>query len=180
MKHAQVAPRYARALLNVALELEKVEEYQRLLIAVSEIYSRLKNVFDNPTIGARKQVTRLVELLTLIGLSVDEPFKNFLSIVFEKKRQKILPLLARYFELMKIETQMKVPVMLSMPYVPSEEEIKILKLFVQKRTKREPVFDIQVNPKLIAGAVLEYDGKTLDVSVHGRMERIIRAIFEKR
>ncbi len=179
MKFSQVAPKYARALLTVAVELGKTEEYQELLTAVEEVYARMRNIFDNPTMSAQKKKAKMMELLSSAGYSVDKAFENFLKIVFEKKRQKIFPLLARYFELMRIEAQMKVPVELTMPYKPSVEELELLKSFVLRYAKREPVFDIKIDSNLIAGAVLQFEGKTFDVSVNGRMRRIVRAILEK-
>ncbi|AEH50381.1 F0F1 ATP synthase subunit delta [Pseudothermotoga thermarum] len=180
MRYVQIAPRYSRALLMVAQELGKVEEYRKLLVVASEVYKKLKDALDNPTISAEKRCEKLVKVLESMGFSVDKPFKNFLTILFEKKRQKAFPLIVRYFELMEIEFQMKVPVVLVMPYEPSDEELKVLKAFVQRYTKREPVFDLKIDQSLIAGSILEFEGKKLDISVTGRLKRIIQGVLEKR
>ena len=48
MRFSAVAGRYARALLNVAIEKEKEEEYLRFLDLVCQIYESSRELVDNP------------------------------------------------------------------------------------------------------------------------------------
>jgi len=80
---------------------------------------------------------------------------------------------------MKIESQMKVPVVLTIAYDLSDEETRAISDFVRRYTKREPVFDIKFDQSLLAGAVIEYNGRTFDVSISGRLRNIARSVFQK-
>ncbi|MGJ8455600.1 F0F1 ATP synthase subunit delta [Pseudothermotoga sp. U03pept] len=179
MRHSHIAPKYARALLNVALELGKEEEYGQLLTLVVTLYESAKLFFDDPTQNSANQVEKIVKFLNSAGAVVDTPFWVFLKIVFEKKRQMALSTILEYYRNMKIEAQMKVPVHLTVPYDLTDDELKTISDFVRRFTKREPVFDIKNDQSLIAGAVIECEGRTFDVSVSGRVRSIARAVFQK-
>ncbi|HOJ89075.1 MAG TPA: F0F1 ATP synthase subunit delta [Pseudothermotoga sp.] len=179
MRYSHIAPKYARALLNVAIELGKQEEYGQLLAFVVELYDKTKQFLDDPTQNSAKQVERIVGFLNQVGVAVDKPFWSFLKIVFEKKRQASLPAILGYYTNMKIESQMKVPVVLTIAYDLSDEETRAISDFVRRYTKREPVFDIKFDQSLLAGAVIEYNGRTFDVSISGRLRNIARSVFQK-
>ncbi len=179
MRYSHIASKYARALLNVAIELGKQEEYGQVLALVTLLYQKTKLFLDDPTQNSLKQVERIVKFLNHAGITVDKPFWSFLKIVFEKRRQASLPLILEYYKNMKIESQMKVPVVLTVAYDLSDEETKAISDFVRRYTKKEPVFDIRLDQSLLAGAVIEYEGRTFDVSVSGRIRNIARSVFQK-
>ncbi|MFN3282866.1 MAG: F0F1 ATP synthase subunit delta [Pseudothermotoga sp.] len=179
MRYSHIASKYARALLNVAIELGKQEEYGQILGVVVELYEKTKLFLDDPTQSSAKQVERIVKFLNQMGVVVDKPFWSFLKIIFEKKRQASLPVILRYYKNMKVESQMKVPVTLTVAYDLSDQEIKAIVDFVRHYTKKEPVFETKLDHSLLAGAVIEYEGKTFDVSISGRMRNIVRSVFQK-
>ncbi len=178
MKYSAVAGRYAKALLDVAIDLGKEEEYGHLLRVSSEVYSALKDYFDDPTVESSKKFKKMLELISSI-VELDKPFENFLSIVFEKKRQKYLPLMVMLYEDMKVESKGKIPVEVYTPIELSDEERQMLAKFVKKHALREPVFKEHVDESLIAGVRLEFQGMSYDITVRGRLSRIAREIFGK-
>ncbi len=178
MKYSAVAGRYAKALLDVAIDLGKEEEYGQLLGVSSEVYSALKDYFDDPTVESSKKFKKMLELISSI-VELDKPFENFLSIVFEKKRQKYLPLMVMLYEDMKVESKGKIPVEVYTPIELSDEERQMLAKFVKKHALREPVFKEHVDESLIAGVRLEFQGMSYDITVRGRLSRIAREIFGK-
>ncbi|ABV32733.1 MULTISPECIES: F0F1 ATP synthase subunit delta [Pseudothermotoga] len=179
MRYSQIAAKYARALLNVAVELEKTEEYGDILAVVVQLYQKAKQFFDDPTIGAAEHVDRITKFINQIGAHFDKPFWNFLKIVFEKRRQSVLPAILQYYKNMKIESEMKVPVFLTTAYELSEEELKVITDFVRKYTKRNPVFETRIDESLIAGVVIECEGKTFDASVAGRIRNVTRHVLQR-
>ncbi|HEY8541974.1 MAG TPA: F0F1 ATP synthase subunit delta [Pseudothermotoga sp.] len=179
MRYSHIASKYARALLNVAIELGKQEEYGQMLALVVELYEKTRLFLDDPTQNSTKQVEKIVNFMNQVGLGADKPFWSFLKIIFEKKRQASLPTILEYYKNMKIESQMKVPVILTVAHDLSEEETKAISDFVRHYTKREPVFEVRFDQSLLAGAVIEYEGRTFDVSISGRMRNIVRSVFQK-
>ncbi|MCD6103703.1 MAG: F0F1 ATP synthase subunit delta [Thermotogaceae bacterium] len=179
MKHSALASKYARALINVALESKKVQEYKEMLVGAVTFYEHVREYMNDPTLDPHRQVEKMVGAMKEIGFSVDKPFWNFLLVVFEKKRQKILPYILSYYSEMEIESEMKIPANLTVPYEPTEEEIVLLKQYVQHYTKREPVFEIRIDEALLAGAIVEFEGKMIDFSLQGRIQKMARGAFQK-
>ncbi len=179
MIYSPVAGRYARALLDVAIDLKKEEEYKKLLSIVVEVYRSLKIYLDDPTLSSERKFSILIDTLERLGVELDRPFENFLKIVLEKKRQKHLPAILKLYEDLEIESKGKIPADLIAPYDLSDEEIDLLKRFVKKHALREPVFRFTKDESLIAGVKLEFEGLTYDISVKGRLERIYREVFKE-
>ena len=179
MRYSAVAGRYARALLNVAIENGKEEEYKRLLKAAALVYRKLQAFFDDPTLTSQKKFGKMIGFFEESGINLDESFKNFLSIVFERKRQKYLPLMVSLYEDLEIEAHGKIPVDVITPYELSSEELQQLARFVKKHALREPVFRKKIDESLIAGVKLEFQGMSYDVSIKGRLLRIARDVFGK-
>ncbi len=177
MKYSAVAGRYARALLNVAIDQGKEDLYEKLLLLSMEIYNSLRDFFDDPTISAYKKHKKMMEFLEAAG--VDKPFENFLQIVFERKRQKYLPMILMIYRDMKIESKGKIPVEVYTPIKLSKEEEEKLAKFVKKHSLRDPVFREHISEDLIAGVRLEFQGMSYDISVKGRLSKIAREIFGK-
>ena len=179
MRYSAVAGRYARALLNVAIELGKEEEYKNLLKLVVAIYKELRGFFDDPTLTSTKKYDLMLKLLKEAGVQPDESFKNFLAIVFERKRQKYLELMVDVYEDLEVEAKGKIPVDVISAYELSDEELEQLAKFVKKHALREPVFRKKVDESLIAGVKLEFQGMSYDVSIIGRLRKIARDVFRK-
>jgi len=179
MKYSPVAGRYARALLNVAISKGKEEEFLEYLKNSLEIYKKMMGFFNDPTILPDRKVEIMREVFESFEMEVEEAFFNFLEILFEKKRQKFLPLIVEYFQDMKIESERKVPVNLVVAHPLDEEEKDLLRRFVKKYSLLDPVFTTTIDPDLIAGAVIEFEGYTMDLTVKGRLKRIARDVFER-
>lgn len=177
MKYSAVAGRYAKALLDVSIDQDKEDLYEEFLILSVEIYESLKDFFDDPTISAHKKHKKMLEFLK--AADVDEPFENFLQIVFERKRQKYLPLILMVYKDMKIESKGRIPVEVYTPIELSEEEKEKLSKFVKKYSLREPVFREHISSDLIAGVRLEFQGMSYDISIKGRLSKMAREIFGK-
>jgi len=86
MRYSHIAPKYARALLNVAIELGKQEEYGQLLAFVVELYDKTKQFLDDPTQNSAKQVERIVGFLNQVGVAVDKPFWSFFENSVRKEK----------------------------------------------------------------------------------------------
>ena len=177
MKYSAVAGRYAKALLDVAVDQGKEDLYESFLDLSVRVYESLKEFFDDPTISAYKKHEKMMEFLK--AADVDRPFENFLQIVFERKRQKFLPMMLMIYKDMKIESKGKIPVEVYTPIELSDEEKERLAKFVKKHSLREPVFREHISRDLIAGVRLEFQGMSYDISVKGRLSKIAREIFGK-
>ncbi len=179
MKYSAVAGRYAKALLDVAIDHKKEEGYKNLLAVASKVYEDLKEFFDDPTITSFKKHELMTKILKDSGIEIDEFFDNFLKIIFERKRQKYLPLIIALYEDMEIESKGMIPVEVISPYKLSDDEREEIRKLVKKYALREPKFREKIDESLIAGVKVEFRGMTYDISVSGRIKKIARDVFGK-
>jgi F0F1-type ATP synthase delta subunit len=68
---------------------------------------------------------------------------------------------------------LKIPkVKLEIAFEPSEEFIFKLKAWFQEKVKKRMILDIIVNPKVIGGAKIEFQGKCKDFSLEKEIEKL--------
>ncbi len=179
MRFVSVAGRYSRALLNLGIERGKEDFYEELLKASVKIYSSLKDFFDDPTVSSTKKCRVMIDTLRESGYEIDDVFENFISILFEKKRQRYLPMMLALFSDMKVEARGMIPVDVYSPYDLRDDELREIREFVRRHTLREPSFRFHLDESLIAGVRLEFEGMTYDISILGRLNRMYREVFGK-
>lgn len=185
MKYSVVAGKYSKALLLVAKKINKVENYSHLLQILSEIFDHFSAFLNNPTEKIEKKLEFLkIAFNEVLGVrfksEYDNVFQKFVELIFVNKREKYIPQIASLYKYSAIEEENKIPVKVTSATVLTEEEEKILKEFVENHVNKEPVFEKEIDESLIAGVVLEFAGKKLDVSVKGRLEKISREVFSLR
>jgi len=180
MKTSTVAGRYARALLNIAILKGREEEYLDFLDLLCQVYERFRDFFDNPTVRPIVKLHLVEEVFHGLELELDTIERNFLMVLFEKRRQKLLPLIRRFYEYERIESKQKIPADLQIAHEPSQEELELLRKLVRKFVLRDPVFEIHVRRDLIAGAVVEFEGFRYDTTVLGRLKKMSRQVLKRR
>lgn len=77
-------------------------------------------------------------------------------------------------EIFKIEKNLlSLPVLrLEIAFKPTDEFIKKLSDWVEKEAQQKVILDIVVNPKVVAGALIEYQGIFRDYSLSKRIEEL--------
>lgn len=173
-----VAKRYAEALLSVATETSKAEEYAKKLVELREL-TRMEIVKDflmNPVIDRKEKIDLLCSVLG----EVDEKFKNFMEILVEKRRLNQIPLIADHFSRFLDEKMGKLKVWVVSAKKLSEDDLKILENALKKVKKvKDAEFDFQLSedPTLIGGVRIFFDSEMMDLSIKGELERIENELF---
>lgn len=118
-------------------------------------------VFKKPTLPLKEKLQE----------NISEEFFGILSRFFET-----LP--SSQKEFLKILAQLK-DELLAMPLVkfqlaffPTPRFIKKLSRWFEEKLKRRVVLDITVNPEIVGGIILEYQGKYLDLSLKKDLENL--------
>ena len=69
----------------------------------------------------------------------------------------------------------KLPIFsLALAFEPTEETLKLLDEWFMLNIKKHYIFDISVNPELIAGTAINFNGKYLDCSIKLKFDKIIQ------
>ena len=180
MSVTRVATRYAKSLLELAIDQKKLE---RVTTDVDGFVAALKSrdfylMLKSPIIHADKKQSIMD---VLFKGKFDDLTLSFLHILARKGREDLLPEMAdefiQQYKALKGITTVKV-----ITATPVNEkflaEVKA-KLASSQVTREHIELIPEVNPDLIGGFVLEFDDKLYDASVQHQLETMRKQLINK-
>jgi len=69
---------------------------------------------------------------------------------------------------------------LTIAFEPTEQTLKMLCDWFELNVKKQVVFDISVNRKMLGGATITYNSKFLDFSIKPKFEKIVATVLAKK
>lgn len=178
MKDTIVASRYAKSLLELAMEqgnLEQVKDDMQLLEQTISENRDLENFIKNPIIKADKKIAVLSEVFSqkMSNLS-----SKFISLITTKKREVYLLGIAKSFlKQYNTHKQIMSAVITTAKGIDEATRNRVLQM-VTESTNNEIELVEKVNPELIGGFILEYGDKRVDTSISHKLNRLKREFKE--
>jgi F-type H+-transporting ATPase subunit delta len=167
MKNPLLASRYAKALLGLALEQDKLEEVNNSMTAFGSMTAgskELTNFFKSPVIKADKKANVVNALASKAG--TDEMTKGFINLIINKKRDVFLPEIFTAFQEQYKAHKNIGSVQLTVAHELSDEmRAKITDSIKAQLSGQEIDLTINVDEKLIGGFVLEANNNLFDGSI---------------
>lgn len=179
MSLARISSRYAKSLLDFALEQDKLERiYQDMLqlkaaVSVRDFVLLCKSPIVQP--GKKEQVFNV-----LFKDRFDPVTFGFFNILLKKGREAYVPEIVDQF-MSQYEAIRKITRVTLSTATPLDEQVirKIKeKLAAAKSTRENIELETQIKPALIGGFVLEFDDKLYDASVAHRLQQMRKAFKE--
>jgi F-type H+-transporting ATPase subunit delta len=120
----------------------------------------------------RLQQAQRVALLLPNAEAADSAYAQFLALMAENGRLPLLPNVSEEFAALRanVERTLQVTVRTAMPIEPTQQQQLIDRL--AKRFNRAVTLDIQLQPDLIGGAVLDTGSLVIDGSLSGKLHRM--------
>lgn len=172
MKETKIANRYAKALFDLALEKELIDQVKvdmDLVISICGQNKDFKLMLQSPIIFTDKKEAILKELFEK---NIQQMSYFFLLIITRKKREAILNLIAEQFVVIYKEykniTEAQLSTAVEMDPKIKEQLIALLK----DQTKGEIELETIVEKDLIGGFVLNYDNKQFDASISKQIKNL--------
>ncbi len=167
MKNPLLATRYAKALLGLALEQNKLEDVHASMSAFASLTNEsreLSNLFRSPIIKADKKVNIVNALAEKLG--TDDMSKGFINLVINKRRDVFLPeIFTAFQEQYKVHKNIG-SVELTVAHELSDEmKNTIIDSIKSQLNGQEIDLKINVDEKLIGGFVLESNNNLFDGSI---------------
>lgn len=175
MSVQRITGRYAKSLIDLAQEQNKLE---RILEDVQSFKKVSENkdfymLIKSPIVQASKKQS---VVKALFEGKYDELTMGFLLLLIQKGRESLLPEVADDFiaQYKKLKNITSVKVTTATPM--SATGVAALKKQLEASTKTDTSVEIQtaVNPELIGGLVLEFDGNIYDSSVAQKLDELRR------
>lgn len=179
MSVLRIATRYAKSLLDLAIEqgkLEQVYEDMSALKAAAQV-RELHLLLKSPVIHADK---KLSILNTLFSGKIDSLTMSYLQLLVNKGREgyiaDITTAFIHQYKVLKHITAIKVTTAVPLSEALNEQLRK--QILASGVTSENLEIDVQVDPSLVGGFVLEFDNKRYDASVVHKLDQL-RAQFSK-
>ena len=172
MSEIQVASRYAKSIIDLAVEqnaLEPIKKDIELFLGTCRVNPALQAILKNPIISLDKKANILDGLF---GDKLHKMILSFFHIVIRKGRSEILYATAKEFisQYNIIKNVVKATVTSASPL--SKENIAQIEDVVKQATKGEVILSAQVDPYLIGGFILKVGDKQFDTSLSSKLNKL--------
>lgn len=170
MNSARIAVRYAKALFDLALDINVVDGVYGDMKNISRLCSmeEVKDVISNPVIPLQK---RKDAIIALAGDDAEKVTVNFISLMFTHGRGEYLAAAARNFiDLTRRHRGIRqVTVTTAVPV--DEKTKKEMATLIAGERAGSIEFNEQVDESIIGGFILRVDDSYIDASVRNRLNR---------
>ncbi len=181
MSGTRISSRYAKSLLDLAVEQGNLDRVKDDVLAFEKAVSSNKDLYlllKSPIIHAGKKKEILKEIF---GKHFDKLTLAFLNIITAKGREPFLPEIAKEFVrqykvLRKIST-----VTLITATKLEDSAIEAIRKKLEASPETEDTVEIStiVNPDIIGGFIAEFDNKRYDASVAYQLEQMKKELTSK-
>lgn len=169
MKNDALIRIYTRPLFELAVETKSIEGVANETETLAQLFDQvplLEEYFDSPNISRSAK-------LDLLKKAYDRPwskyFANFLTLVFKKGRQEILPHVWDAFRHYWDEYRSRIEVKVTTAVGLSPDQMKAIEKKLNQRTGKNVILDCKLDPELIGGLRLQIGHQLLDASVAGKL-----------
>ena len=176
MRDTRAAQRYASALFGLAMADgvldEQEEELTRVLKRLSEEKS-LWHFLMNPVIGWRVKE----EILKKFSGRCSVHFLDFIRVLIRKNRFSLLPDIQKLFHLLyEKQKGIREVRLISARALKSETENRIREV-LKTKLRSEIRLIPEVNPKILGGFVVQFEGREVDLSFASRLKEIRHSLL---
>ena len=172
MKSTRLSSRYAKSLLNLVVEKNKLEETLNDMKYVAGLCSNNKDLvlmLKSPIIKTDKKISILSEIFSK---NISETTMVFINIITNKKREMHLEAIATSFiNLYKSHKNIKTVSITTAAPVSDQTKSEIMS-YIKKTGGDEVELTEIVNEDIIGGVIIKMGDKQLDASVTRKIKKL--------
>ncbi|MCD4784300.1 MAG: ATP synthase F1 subunit delta [Candidatus Eremiobacteraeota bacterium] len=172
MKGESIAEHYSQALLEIAKEKDKVDEYFDELRYVKEnllTFKRLNHIIKNPGVAAhvKKEILR-----ELFGDRISPDVLHFIFLIIDKNRELYLEkTIDRYMEKV-FDSKNIIQADVVMSNFPPLDFVEKIREKIFESTGKKAELTLSRDPNLIGGFQIIIKDRIIDYSIRGQLEKI--------
>lgn len=173
MSTSVTARRYARALLMIGNEENRLEALSREVRAVADTVKaspELAQLLSNPVVSTESRRAVMKEVTARLGLSPTT--RNAVMLLTDRRRGALLPEVADALAELNDEKAGKVQAEVTSAVPLSETQYVRLSKVLEKLTGRTVILQRKVDASLIGGVVARIGDKVYDGSIRTRLDEI--------
>ncbi len=161
---------YSEALFEVAVEMDRLEEINKELKFVSDIFQEhpmFFKIFVTPRI-CKEERKKTIE--DVFASNVSEQVLNFLRILIDKRREMIIHDIYHTFSEMADERLGIVNAVVESAVELDDKEKERLREKINKMTGNTVRLECVVHPEILGGIIVKMGDKVIDGSVKSKLE----------
>jgi F-type H+-transporting ATPase subunit delta len=181
MVNVSIARRYARALLDVAVEGQRtdvVADQLSSLVKALDQSRELADVLLNPAY-TRVQRTQVIEALMQLVGKVEPVLANTVRILVDRNRLVYLPDIARVFRDLADARAGRVRGQVTSATKMTPEAVEMLRKNLQQITQRDVILETREDPSLLGGVYAQVGSVLYDGSVRTQLEHLRRELKQR-
>ena len=166
-----IARPYAQAAFLFADSHQALKEWSDMLefLAVVSADPEMTSLIENP----RMTETQLAELFISIGADwQDDSCHNFIRLLAENRRLKLLPEIAALFEIQRRDAEQTIRAELITAFPATEAQQAAVIAALKQRLGRDIELECKTDAALLGGAIIRAGDLVIDGSVRGKLERL--------
>lgn len=170
MRNLVIAKRYAKALFNLALEQNQVEQYGQELHAFVQLLKELPDLASSLQNPLYPEPARKALFATVADRAGMTPItRSYINLLIEKKRIQNLAEIAEYYDKLIDEHNNVARAQVKAAIVLDEGSIQSIAQALEKITGKKIAVEFQQDPSLIGGVVAQIGDLVLDGSVRRQL-----------
>ena len=173
MSVSAISRRYAKALVQLAVEQNQVERFGKELGQFSLLLADqglLRLILESPTFPMDRKATILSDLLG--NMQPAGTVRDFLGLLLEKDRLQYLAQIAGDYRALADELSGIVRAKVTAAAPLSEAQCQAISGTLQHQTGKQVELTVAVNPALLGGLQAEIGGQLIDGSLKTQLNRI--------
>lgn len=173
MSASALTRRYAKALVELAVEQQAVDRYGEELATVNAVLAReglLRQLLESPTLALEKKAAMLNDLAAALELS--PRMSDFLGLVLSKGRIGYLPQIEDAYRRLADELSGVLRARITAAVELDAAQQQAIGASLEKQTGKKVALNVKVDPQLIGGVQAEIGGRLFDGSVRTQLQRI--------
>ncbi|MFN2273612.1 MAG: F0F1 ATP synthase subunit delta [Anaerolineales bacterium] len=166
-----IARPYAQAAFQFASSQQALGQWSDMLelLALVAVDPEMTALIENP----RLTDTELADLFIAIGGDrLDGKCQNFIRLLAENRRLRLLPEIATLFEIQRREAERTIRAELITAFPATEAQQATITAALKQRLGRDIELECSTDSSLIGGAIIRAGDLVIDGSVRGKLERM--------
>lgn len=177
-----IARPYARAVYSIAKDQDAISIWSDMLEALSNLVQvkELASAINNPVLQKDKKLQLLTDVLSSDDSAslnkVNQEQKNFLQLLIANGRVEFLPAISKMFTEMRQQEENLIEINITSAYELAAEESDKLAQQIASQVGKKASINLKVDPALVGGVIVEWDGKVKDASILGKLNKLVAAL----
>ena len=175
---ANVARRYARALLEIGVETSTLSALVDEIVTLADAYAgsvELQRALDNPLVAHEAKKAILVEVADRAGVSAVA--KHTLLLLGDRRRLHALPAIAQLLREMSDAKQGVLRAEVTTAVRLSDAYYAKLQAQLEKMTGQRVAIDKREDPSILAGVIARIGDRVYDGSLRSRMTELGQSLL---